>query len=113
MSDQRFAVFRPSSFIEDRYHNGDTWWFLIDLGYDSLHKAMIRIIGYDAPERATPLGPVATAYARTLLKKAHDIMVRTTERQSGRRWLGYIQVDGVDLAILLQAGKNADYAMKE
>ncbi len=112
MSDARFAVFRPSIFLEDRYHDGDTWWFEIDLGYDSLHRAMIRIIGYDAPERGTPLGPTATAYARTEIKKARDIMVKTTERQSGRRWLGYITVDGVDLAVTLQAGKDAGYGMK-
>lgn len=109
MSDPRFAVFRPSTFLEDRYHNGDTWWFQIDVGYDLLHRASIRIIGYDAPERSTPLGPVATQYARAQLKRAREILIKTTERQSGRRWLGYVQVDGADFALLLQAGKDAGY----
>lgn len=112
MSDARFAVFRPSLFLEDRYHDGDTWWFEIDLGYDSLHRAMIRIIGYDAPERTTPLGPAATAFSIAELKRAREIMVKTTERQSGRRWLGFVQVDGADLAVILQAGKLTGYNIK-
>lgn len=109
MSDARFAVLRPSTFLEALYQNGDTWWFQIDVGYDMLHRAMIRIIGYDAPERSQPLGPVATAYARARLLKAREILVKTTERQSGRRWLGYVQVDGQDLAPILQAAKDTGY----
>lgn len=86
----------------DRVVDGDTMIFDVDCGFTVHVKAMVRLQGWDCPERNTPDGPRATELSRSLLAAAGTIIIETEkDTQSFARWVARIWIDGKDLGQVL------------
>lgn len=77
----------------DRVIDGDTYVFDIDLGFYVTTRQHIRLLGLDCPERGTPEGRLATAYARKWLDTFGGlVLLRTTKAQvkTFDRWVAEV-----------------------
>jgi micrococcal nuclease len=81
--------------------DGDTIDAIIDLGFDILHSARIRLYGIDTPESRTrdleekKYGLLAKKFLTNCLKTEHPIILRTHKEEKGKfgRILGEIIID--------------------
>ena len=53
--------------MQNKYSDGDTVWFEVDLGFRTSVKVEFRLHGIDTPERFTPEGKLATQYVKDWL----------------------------------------------
>jgi micrococcal nuclease len=84
--------------------DGDTFELAVDVGFKIHNHAIIRLRGIDTPERNTPEGKAAQAFAAHALTNAQQIVVRTfKDQQSFARWVADIWIDGYPLADVLRA----------
>ena len=81
--------------------DGDTIDVIIDLGFDILHSARIRLLGIDTPESRTrnkeekKYGLLAKKFLTKCLKTDKPIILRTHKEEKGKfgRILGEIIID--------------------
>lgn len=74
--------------------DGDTVDLKVDLGFKTFIIERFRLLGFNAPERNTPGGPIATNHLKTLLEKHELSLVIKSEKRDGfRRWLGTLYID--------------------
>ncbi|MDP1570323.1 MAG: hypothetical protein Q8L86_09990 [Vicinamibacterales bacterium] len=90
----------------ERVIDGDTYVLCIELGFDVVFRARIRLEGLDTPERFTPEGRRASAAAEALLQ-AGPVLVVPTGARSFERHVAHIYVAGVSLAARLRADGHA------
>lgn len=84
--------------------DGDTYECDVDLGFKVHSRVTIRLQGLDTPERNTPEGKAAQAFAAHALMHAQQIVVRTfKDQQSFARWVADVWIDGYPLADVLRA----------
>ena len=85
--------------------DGDTFDCIMDLGFDVLLEARVRMMGMDTPESRTrdleekKFGLLAKEYL-TMKLEAEDIIVRTeVDNEKGKfgRILGWVWADGVNV----------------
>ena len=85
--------------------DGDTFDCIMDLGFDVLLEARVRMMGIDTPESRTrdleekKFGLLAKEYL-TMKLEAEDIIVRTeVDNEKGKfgRILGWVWADGVNV----------------
>ena len=85
--------------------DGDTFDCIIDLGFDVLLEARVRMMGMDTPESRTrdleekKFGLLAKEYL-TMKLEAEDIIVRTeVDNEKGKfgRILGWVWANGVNI----------------
>ena len=60
-------------------YDGDTLDLLFDLGFDTLRKERVRLIGINCPEKNAPGGTAATLFTESWLEKA-------SLDQAGQEW---------------------------
>lgn len=86
--------------------DGDTFDCVLDLGFDVLLEARVRMAGIDTPESRTrdkvekKFGLASKAYLVDKIKNAEDIIVRTElDNEKGKfgRILGTVYLDGVNI----------------
>lgn len=86
--------------------DGDTFDCILDLGFDVLLEARVRMAGIDTPESRTrdkvekKFGLASKAYLKDKMNKAENIIVRTElDNEKGKfgRVLGTVYLDGVDI----------------
>tara|TARA_Y100000004_G_C8862602_1_gene389732 strand:- start:533 stop:937 length:405 start_codon:yes stop_codon:yes gene_type:complete len=85
--------------------DGDTIDVIIDLGFDILHSARIRLYGIDTPESRTrdkeekKYGLMAKKYLTKCLKTDKDIILQTHKEEKGKfgRILGEIIIDDTNI----------------
>lgn len=99
-----------------RVIDADTIDVRCDLGFYDQQTVRIRLEGVNAPEVSTAAGKAARDYVKKLLPPGTPIRVRTWKdpKDSFRRWLGLIEIDGVGLLgeHLLQKGMAVPYVDK-
>lgn len=81
--------------IVDKVVDGDTVDLSIDLGFDIWHKARVRLIGIDTPEKWYDYGKVVKAYAHEQLI-GKPVQISTTKPDKYGRYLVEIFVDGIE-----------------
>lgn len=86
--------------------DGDTFDCILDLGFDVLLEARVRMAGIDTPESRTSdkvekkFGLASKEYLKEHIKHAEDIIVRTElDNEKGKfgRILGTVYLDGVNI----------------
>jgi micrococcal nuclease len=85
----------------DRVVDGDTVDVIIDLGFDVLHKARIRLYGVNTPETRTrdleekELGLKAKSFVQNWLSQSDHFFIQTFKDAGGKygRILGNIYLD--------------------
>lgn len=86
--------------------DGDTFDCILDLGFDVLLEARVRMAGIDTPESRTrdkvekKFGLASKAYLKDKMNKAENIIVRTElDNEKGKfgRVLGTVYLDGVNI----------------
>lgn len=86
-----------------RVIDGDTYILDIDYGFHQHGHMEIRLHGWSAPEAGTERGDAATAFARTQLEGALEIVVESyRDRRSFARWVADVYVEGTHLGELLE-----------
>jgi hypothetical protein len=86
-----------------RVIDGDTFEFVIDLGYRNTTRQLIRLRDYSAPELHEPGGKQAKLIAENIFARAQQIFVRSYKDQmSFARWIADVYVDGESLADMLR-----------
>lgn len=94
-------MYQYKAFVTDVY-DGDTITVDIDLGLHVwLRGETIRLFGINAPEvrgESRDKGLEARDYLRELILKK-EVVLRTYKDKKGKygRWLGNVQVDGIDV----------------
>ena len=83
--------------------DGDTIDVVIELGFDILFAARVRLAGIDTPESRTTdkaekaLGIEAKEYLKKQLKDAKSVVIRTEKMNSSEKYgriLGWVYVNG-------------------
>lgn len=86
--------------------DGDTFDCILDLGFDVLLEARVRMAGIDTPESRTrdkvekKFGLASKEFLKEGIKHAEDIIVRTElDNEKGKfgRILGTVYLDGVNI----------------
>lgn len=86
--------------------DGDTFDCILDLGFDVLLEARVRMAGIDTPESRTrdkvekKFGLASKTYLKDKMNKAENIIVRTElDNEKGKfgRVLGTVYLDGVNI----------------
>jgi len=80
--------------------DGDTFDFMIDLGFRMYTQIRVRLKGYDAPEIRGPEreeGKAVKQICVQILTAAEQIYIETTKTGKYGRWLADVEVDGIDL----------------
>lgn len=86
--------------------DGDTFDCILDLGFDVLLEARVRMAGIDTPESRTrdkvekKFGLASKAYLKDKMNKAEKIIVRTElDNEKGKfgRVLGTVYLDGANI----------------
>lgn len=85
-----------------RVIDGDTYVLRVELGFQVSITVPIRLSGIDTPERFTPEGRSARAFAEARLRSGR-IVVTPTGARTFERYVAAVTVDGKDLAGLLRA----------
>tara|TARA_R100000781_G_scaffold1799_2_gene3066 strand:+ start:16726 stop:17148 length:423 start_codon:yes stop_codon:yes gene_type:complete len=89
-----------------RVVDGDTIDVILDLGFDILYRARVRLYGIDTPESRTrdleekARGLLAKNYLSTKIKEAKKIIIQTKLKDSRGKFgrvLGSVIADGIDL----------------
>tara|TARA_R110000751_G_scaffold128317_3_gene230373 strand:+ start:1534 stop:1956 length:423 start_codon:yes stop_codon:yes gene_type:complete len=89
-----------------RVVDGDTIDVILDLGFDILYRARVRLYGIDTPESRTrdleekARGLLAKEYLASEIKTAKEIIIQTKLKDSKGKFgrvLGSIIADGIDL----------------
>ena len=85
---------------EERWVDGDTYWFWVDLGLDTWHKSKFRLKGADTPEifgrYATPEGTIASEFVEKLLAAQPGMLLiktfqtRKTDRHKKGKYGRYL-----------------------
>lgn len=73
-----------------RVVDGDTVELDLDLGWHLTLRRSCRLVGINAPERATEFGPAATSYLRVLLPVGSKVTFLSTRLDKYGRPLGKI-----------------------
>jgi endonuclease YncB( thermonuclease family) len=69
------TAFGPYHGVVDLVHDGDTVNVKLDVGFDLMVYARVRINGINAPELATAKGKAARDFARRLLPAGTEVQV--------------------------------------
>ena len=95
--------------------DGDTYEFLVDLGFDVRARIVVRLQGLDTPERNEPGWAEARATADAILSSAKTLHVTAIGwHRSFIRWIADVDVDGRSMAELMVAhGKPRKFSMHE
>lgn len=89
------SLLRGQDRIESyRVVDGDTVHATVDLGWDTLIRAKLRLNGFNAPEKNEPGGPEATQALADALASAEVITVVPTGKKTFDRWVADLFVDG-------------------
>lgn len=83
-----------------RVVDGDTYEFLLDLGFDIWHRVHVRVVGASVVEmegETLEEGARVANYVYDILKDAETLVVYTQQKRSFNRWLGYVFADGIDI----------------
>ena len=81
--------------IVDNVVDGDTVDLSIDLGFDIWHKARVRLLGVDTPEKWYNYGKVVKAYVDEQLC-CKTVQISSTKPDKYGRYLVDIYVEGMD-----------------
>jgi len=81
--------------------DGDTVHLNVDLGLDQTRFLKVRIVGINAPEKATQAGKDAKAWAQAILPLGSAVVIRTVKDRTEKY--------GRYLAAIIMA-QDADYA---
>lgn len=81
--------------------DGDTFVLRVELGFDVLTRATIRLADLDAAERNTPEGRKAAAAVDAFLKSGLITITATGDRTFAR-WVAHVYVDGQSVAAWLR-----------
>lgn len=85
--------------IVQRILDGDSLVIRVDLGYRVYHETRIRLLGIDSPERGQAGWTEARENLGLLAPVGAICVVQTTGPDKyGDRWLGTVQVGGIDLS---------------
>jgi len=87
--------------------DGDTFWAVLDLGFNMFSTQKLRLRGIDAPELNTPEGLNAKEYVQTQLRGCTFIAIKTYWRDKYDRYLADVlyDKDETNLATLVANGK--------
>lgn len=81
-----------------RVVDGDTITLDLDLGWYLTLRRSCRIVGINAPERNTALGPAATAFLAELLPVGTEVIFTSTKLDKYGRPLGRIAHGVIDVS---------------
>lgn len=81
--------------IVDKVVDGDTVDLSIDLGFDIWHRARVRLMGIDTPEKWFNYGKVVKQYVADMVE-FKPVQISTYKADKYGRYLVDIFVDGVD-----------------
>jgi micrococcal nuclease len=103
--------------IARQAYDGDTIRLDIDLGFGIWrHNEPIRLLGIDAPELGTPLGPAARDYLRDKLPIGAPLVIQTAKDKSdkygrllGVIWPGTAPIGASVNELLIHAGHARPY----
>ncbi len=87
--------------------DGDTFWAVLDLGFNMFSTQKLRLRGIDAPELNTPEGLNAKEYLQTQLSGCAFVAIKTYWRDKFNRYLADVlyDKDEPDLTTLVANGK--------
>lgn len=105
------ASFGPYPATLVAIHDGDTFTFDIDLGFQITFRFPCRLYGVNAPELATAAGKASLAFLETVLHVGDHVTVVSHGWDKYARFDGQVTLpDGRDLAtVMLQAGQAVVY----
>ncbi|MFJ2745329.1 thermonuclease family protein [Streptomyces sp. NPDC087440] len=91
--------------------DADTYDVDLDLGFHIHVQQRIRLEGLNAPEKNTPAGKTAIAWAQAWLAQRRDFVVETHRQEKYGRWLATLTADGRHSlnTALLDEGHAAPY----
>jgi micrococcal nuclease len=98
--------------IVDNVVDGDTIDLSIDLGFDIWHKARVRLIGLDTPEKWYNYGKVVSSYVREKLE-FEQVEISSTKPDKYGRYLVELYLKGSDETFnkhLIDIGMAKSYA---
>ncbi len=84
-------LFTYAAFVE-KVIDGDTLKVRFDLGFNVWTRQTLRLRGLDCPEVGTPEGDEARAFARSHLKEAQLILVRSSRSDKYDRYLADVWI---------------------
>lgn len=87
-------MFKYNAVVENVV-DGDTVDLSIDLGFDIWHKARVRLLGIDTPEKWYEYGKVVKAYVEEQLE-FKTVQISSTKPDKYGRYLVDIYVDGME-----------------
>jgi micrococcal nuclease len=103
-------VFRYKAVV-DKVVDGDTVDLSIDLGFSIWHKARVRLLGIDTPEKWYDFGKVVKAYVEEMLLSKR-VQITTTKPDKYGRYLVNIYLDGMEESFnqhLMDSGMAKSY----
>lgn len=92
----------------DRVIDGDTYDFIVDLGFKVFTKIRVRLKDYDAPElrgEERERGLAMKKYIEYWMKNARQIAIDSYKTGKYGRWLADIYLDGIDIKEILKGFK--------
>ena len=103
-------MFRYNAVV-DNVVDGDTVDLSIDLGFDIWHKARVRLLGIDTPEKWYHYGKVVKAYVQEKLE-LQNVQISSTKPDKYGRYLVDIYIDGMEQSFnehLIEQGMAKSY----
>jgi micrococcal nuclease len=97
--------------IVDNVVDGDTIDLSIDLGFDIWHRARVRMLGIDTPEKWYDFGKVVKAYVQEKLE-FQKVQIISTKPDKYGRYLVDVYIDGEDVTFnqhLIDSGMAKSY----
>ena len=96
-------------------YDGDTIKFIVDVGFHTMRRITIRLLGVDTPEitRGTPESKIQAKKVRDIVRykliNAKSIVITTKKDKQGSfyRYLAKVTIDGEDLSDFLLLNKLA------
>ena len=84
--------------------DGDTFDFLVDVGFDVHVSIRTRLLGYNAPEMKTPEGLPAKNIVIELFSTARNLVIQTMKDKKCKygRYLVIVILDGINLLDLIK-----------
>lgn len=84
--------------------DGDTFDFMVDVGFDVHVKIRTRLLNYNAPEMKTPQGLPAKQIVEELFSTGRHLVINTIKDKKCKygRYLVIVYIDGIDLLTLIK-----------
>lgn len=103
------ASYGPYRATLDRWIDGDTGLFLVDLGFGRYEPVEVRIEGLECADKPHPERETAMAYAEDLLRRDGRVRLHTGEmKPTFSRWVARVELEhGLDFRqAMFEAGHH-------